>query len=186
MVRENKDLLGFFTSLYRQEGDAHFTKTCAQAGEYLIRQHKTVRSIYIIQSGIAKCFVQEENGRSYIQEFFGKGEIVGEIEPLTQSLSFSNIITLTEVEAFKITPSQFYELLRIHPALNLLIIQALATKIRDTAVRAAQQQLHPIDYNLKQLLLLTSQQDITFSKQDLADYLGITLRSLNRSLKNIG
>ncbi|WP_317048609.1 helix-turn-helix domain-containing protein [Chryseobacterium carnipullorum] len=39
---------------------------------------------------------------------------------------------------------------------------------------------------MTQLLELQVQQDIQMSKEDMAAYLGITVRSLNRTLKNLG
>lgn len=171
--------------MYSKDNHDFLTKKIFSAGEFLIHQNKLGKNVFVVQSGITKCFVNEENGRDFIQEFFGEGEILGEIEVLTDTLSFSNVNALTEVHAFKIKRDDFYTLLKTKKELELLILKALALKVRDTAIRAAQQQLHPLEHNLKQLLNLISDQGITFSKKNLADYLGITLRSLNRSMKKL-
>jgi len=183
MIRINKELLDYFNDLYVLQTFNFVEKESFSVGNFLIHQNKKGNDIFIIKTGITKCFVNEENGRDFIQEFFGEGEILGEIEIFTETLSFSNVIALTDVTAYKIDKKNFYKLLDTNKDLNLIIIRALATKIRDTAIRTSQQQVHPLDYNLKRLLRLISDQKINFSKQDLADYLGITLRSLNRSLK---
>src|SRR5256885_830762 len=48
----------------------------------LIEQHKNTRSVFVIRSGIVKCFISEDNGKAYILEFLGEGEILGEIEAI--------------------------------------------------------------------------------------------------------
>jgi len=60
-----------------------------------------------------------------------------------------------------------------------------ATRIVNTARRASYQQLYRIEYSLHQLVEMQKKQAITLSKEDIAAYLGISVRSLNRSLKQL-
>ncbi|WP_139218449.1 helix-turn-helix domain-containing protein [Pedobacter antarcticus] len=41
------------------------------------------------------------------------------------------------------------------------------------------------EFGLKKILELQARQGLTLSKDDLAAYMGVTIRSLNRALKNI-
>jgi CRP-like cAMP-binding protein len=47
------------------------------------------------------------------------------------------------------------------------------------------QQLYTVEHAVKRLLELQTRQQLNFSKEDMAAYLGITLRSLNRALKHL-
>jgi len=185
MIRTNKEILDYFDRLGTTTGLDYLNIVSFTAGDFLIHQHTKGNYIYVVKSGIAKCFVQGENGRDFVQEFVGDGEILGEIEVFTNTLSFSNVIALTSLSAYKVAKKDFYTLMKTDVDFNPILVKALATKIRNTAIRSSQQQIHPVDYNLKQLLTLISDQKINFSKQDLSDYLGITLRSLNRSIKKL-
>lgn len=67
--------------------------------------------------------------------------------------------------------------------LNNLLLDVFAERIINTASRASYQQLYTIEHSLGKLLELQSKQEISISKEDMASYLGVTVRSLNRAFK---
>ncbi len=185
MIRINQELLTFFSKLSGSSAGSSVMEKRFATGNNIINQGKHVTSVFIIKNGIVKCIVNEENGRDFIQEFFSQDEILGELEIFNNTISFCNVEAITEVEAYHINKKDFYALLENHRELNILLLRALANKVRDTAIRASQQQSHPIAYNLQKLLVFSADQARLFSKQDLANYLGITLRSLNRAISEL-
>ncbi|PKV51444.1 CRP-like cAMP-binding protein [Aquimarina sp. MAR_2010_214] len=185
MIRINQELLNFFSRLSESSASGLVKEIRYFSKDKIVTQGKYVSSIYIIKSGVVKCYVNEDNGRDFIQEFFSTGEILGELEVFNDIISFCNAEAITEVTGYQIDVKDFYTLLENHPELNILLLKALANKVRDTAIRASQQQSYPIAYNLKKLMKFSSDEAMAFSKQDIADYLGITLRSLNRALHEI-
>jgi CRP-like cAMP-binding protein len=64
-------------------------------------------------------------------------------------------------------------------------MKELATRVSQLAIRVSYQQLYPVEYALLKVLSLFASQKISLSKQDLADYLAISVRSLNRTLKQL-
>jgi CRP-like cAMP-binding protein len=70
-------------------------------------------------------------------------------------------------------------------ALNHLLLDSFAERIINTSSRASYQQLYTVEHTLTQLLNMQSKQGIQISKEDMAAYLGITVRSLNRILKDL-
>lgn len=150
--------------------------------ERIIIQGENLSYIYIIKSGIVKCFITENNGKDYILEFLGEGEIIGELEIFNNSQSLTNVETLTDIEVFKIPNQYFMELLQANWNLNYLILKELSARVAQTASRASYQQNYPLEYSILKLIYLFSVQPLKLSKQDLAGYLGITVRSLNRTL----
>jgi CRP-like cAMP-binding protein len=155
-------------------------------GEMLVRQGQATTKVLIIRSGIVKCYITEDNQKEYILEFLGEGEVLGEIEAICRSPAMCNVQTLTDVAVYLIDKPSFLDLLGRHAALNAAILGLMALRLANTATRAARQQLYTLDHSLNQLLAVLEREKIPVSKQDLADYLGISLRSLNRLLKERG
>ncbi|WP_315818456.1 Crp/Fnr family transcriptional regulator [Paraflavitalea speifideaquila] len=179
MIRTNQDLLQF---IIQQEGIQQQT---LKPGQKLLHQDGKPLHAYIIRQGIAKCYITEENGKDYILEFFGEGEVLGELELLQNTTILSTVEAVTELMLYKISGSSFWQLLETNPHFNRIILKELATRVSQLAIRVSYQQLYPIEYTVLKLLSLFSHQELTLSKQDLADYLAISLRSLNRTLKQL-
>lgn len=152
-------------------------------GQRLILQDQQSQSVYIIRSGVAKCFITEDNGKDYILEFLGEGEIVGEIEAIRNQPAICTIEALTPLSIYTMTNVEFMHLLKTMPDLNMIVIELLATRISNSSVKGAKQQLHTLAEILPQLLDMLNAQQISFTKQDLAEYMGISVRSLNRLLQ---
>ncbi len=51
--------------------------------------------------------------------------------------------------------------------------------------RASKQLLYPMKHALSRIIEEMRAQNLTLSKQDMADYLGVELRTINRLLKEI-
>lgn len=184
MVRTNISFLTFLTDLLHRENYADLIRVNQyEPGQLLIEQATKSFSVYIIKSGFTKCFFSEDNGRDYIVEFLGEGEIVGEIEAMKNIQCLCSVQTLSAVEAYVIPMDVFQRLLITEPALNRLLLDILADRIIRTSSRASFQQLYTLEYALGRLMMLQKQQRLSISKEDMAAYLGITIRSLNRVLR---
>ncbi len=180
MIRYNQELLACISKISHSTNFISEKKLLQK--ERIIVQGEKLSHLYIIKSGIVKCFITENNGKDYILEFLGEGEIIGELEIINNSQSLTNVETLTDIEVFKIPNQHFIELLKANWSLNYLILKELALRVAQTASRASYQQNYPLEYSILKLIYLFSVQPLKLSKQDLADYLGITVRSLNRTL----
>jgi CRP-like cAMP-binding protein len=64
-------------------------------------------------------------------------------------------------------------------------LDSFAKRIVDTASRASYQQLYTVGHSLNKLMDLQTKQNVTLSKEEMASYLGITVRSLNRAMKDL-
>lgn len=184
MLRTNPGFLSYIETLYRKQGDATdiALKTFAR-GSALLRQGSRSSNIYIVREGITKCYFSEDNGKDYVMEFLGAGEITGEIELIRNTPCLCTIEALTVVQAYAIRGVYFNTLLGKDPTLNRMLLEEMAERLVNTASRASFQQLYTMEHGLKKLLAFRDKQQIELSKEDMAAYLGITLRSLNRLLK---
>lgn len=186
MLRTNQLFLNYIENLYKkQKGREEIAITSFLKGERILTQDEKLSGITFVKEGITKCFFTEENGKEYIVEFLGKGEVIGEIELIRNVSCLCSIEAVTEVVAYTVTIPYFQSLIKNDLVLNNLLLDVFAERIINTSRRASYQQLYAVEHTLAQLLELQAQQDIHMSKEDMAAYLGITVRSLNRSLKNL-
>ncbi|MBZ4190322.1 Crp/Fnr family transcriptional regulator [Niabella beijingensis] len=186
MLRTNDRFLSYIETLYAGETrKEHFQFKIVPEGTMLLRQGSAGARVYVLKEGISKVFFSEDNGKEYILEFSGRGEIMGEIEVLRQLPCLCSVQALTEVQAYTISIPFFNALLEKDPQLNRLLLDVFAERIVNTSSRAAFQQLYTLEHSVTRLLEFQSKQQLQFSKEDMAAYLGITPRSLNRVLKSV-
>lgn len=184
MILTNTKILDFFDSL-DVDHQKFIQLVSVKKNKNIIEQGKYSKFIYVLKVGIMKCTISEENSKSYTLEFLGVGEIIGEIETLLKCKNLATIKSLTDCVLYKIEIDFFKKQLLNDPNFNHLLMVELARRLQKTATRASSQQLNTLQTTLQNLLILLDEQKVNFKKSDLAEYLGITLRSLNREWKNI-
>ncbi|SHF25962.1 Crp/Fnr family transcriptional regulator [Pedobacter caeni] len=186
MLRTNHFFLSFIENLHEKQANIEeLSLKTFPKGTFLLKQDGRSSKVFIIKEGITKCFFSEENGKDYIVEFLSEGEILGEIEAIRNNNCLCSVETLTDVEAYAINIPFFKQLLEKDLNFQKLLLDELAERLINTSSRASSQQLYTIEYGLKKILELQYKQNIVISKEDMAAYLGITLRSLNRALTNL-
>lgn len=186
MLRTNLNFLSFIERFYAaNKENEQITLKVFSAGFRFIEQGEKIRNIYIVKEGITKCFISEENGKDFIIEFLGKGEVVGELEAIKKIDCLCNVEAISEVTAYAIPDHFFLKLTEENTEFNRILLQELSTRIIQTSSRASFQQLYTLEYGLMKLLKLQTEENITVSKEDMAAYLGISVRSFNRILKQL-
>ncbi|WP_293783744.1 Crp/Fnr family transcriptional regulator [uncultured Pedobacter sp.] len=185
MLRTNLTFLSFIERFCAENKDAAVTLKNFKAGYRFIEQGEKISYIYIIKDGISKCFISEENGKDFIIEFLGKGEVVGELEALKKINCLCSIAAISDVTAYVIPHHFFLSLINQNSEFTTILLQELSTRIIQTSTRASFQQLYTLEYALLKLLKLQADEHISVSKEDMAAYLGISVRSFNRSLKQL-
>ncbi len=184
MIRTDIDFLTYIDLLY-QKHPSYFLLESYNSKEVILEQDKRYLSLYIIKSGITKCYLSDENGKDFIQEFLGEGMEFGELEVFSGNLSFCNIEAISSVAVYKISHQNYNNLLENDPVFNRLVIKSMATKIGYKAPRHSFQQSYSIEENILKLKKSFPDFEEIFSKNDIANYMGITIRSLNRTLNNL-
>lgn len=185
MIRINKEFLNYLVEFNRLEPNNGIAEIAFSPSEKIIEQNRNVHSVFIIKSGIAKCYLTEDTGKDFIQGFFGEGQIFGELELLNTDLSFCTIEAIAEMVVFKIQRNRFHYLLENNKKFNKQVLKLLASKIRFSSLRHSYQQSHPSIDNYLRLKEMFPELTEKISKRDIANYLGITERSLNRTLYSL-
>lgn len=182
MILQNEKILDYLNSVAANDNRhikiVHFDKK-----NPIITQERIVKNIYVIKEGIVKCFISEDNNKNLLLEFLGAGEIIGEVETILDCRNIASVQSVTQSVLYKIDLDYFKNTLLKESAFKDLLMHELARRLQKTAIRSSSQQLNTIQTSLANLLSLLRKQDIIFKKTDLADYLGISVRSLNRELK---
>lgn len=185
MIRKNLTILRIIDELAGSGQTGHgILVRNFHKGHLLIGQGTTTTNAFFIRSGIVKCTFSENNDKEYILEFLGEGQVLGELEAITQAPAMSSVRAISDLAAYMLDGSSFLDLLRRNEDFNRAMMELMAVRLTDTAQRSARQQLNPLEHNLTQLLAALEYEKLPCTKQELADYLGITLRSLNRMLKD--
>jgi CRP/FNR family transcriptional regulator, anaerobic regulatory protein len=186
MLRTNNTFLSYFEQLYnsQQRKEEILIKEFSEK-QLILQQAQNAPKVYCIKEGITKCFFDEGDDKGFIVEFLGKGEVIGDIEVIKNMPCLCNIQALTPVQVYAVSIPFIRSLLEKDLAFNKLMLDSFAERIINTSTRASFQQLHTVEHTLSRLLELQKAQELDISKEDMAAYLGITIRSLNRALKNL-
>jgi CRP-like cAMP-binding protein len=179
MIRTDQELLDYIDILCRMDIN-YFIEERFLPKQKIIEQDKRYASVFIIKEGIVKCYLSDENGKDFIQEFLGKGMKFGELEVFSGTLSFCSIEAITRLEVYKISYTNFNDLLEQDKRFNRLVMKSMAVKIGYKAPRHSYQQSYTIEDNILKLKEAYPELTKVISKKDIANYMGITLRSLNR------
>lgn len=186
MLRTNDYFLNYIENLYDdQSRKENIIIKKFSKGQRLLDQNQPASKIIFIKEGISKCFFTEDNDKEYILEFLGTGEILGEIELISGLPCLCSVEAVSDVLVYAVAPSYFLELIKNDLKLNNLLLNSFTQRIINTSSRASFQQLYTVEHSLAKLLELQSKQGINISKENMASYLGITLRSLNRVMRNM-
>ncbi|AYN02100.1 Crp/Fnr family transcriptional regulator [Chryseobacterium sp. 3008163] len=186
MLRTNQSFLAYVSNLYeKQNRKEDIIVRSFEEGELLVSQNEEVNKVILLREGIVKCSLTEGNGKEYILEFSGSGEIIGELESIREVKALCTIEALTAVKVYSISIPYFRKLLKEDIVFNGFLLNVFAERISNTSSRASYQQLYTVEESLNRLLELQSEQDIKISKENMAAYLGVSVRSLNRSLKSL-
>lgn len=187
MLRTNIHLLSLIEKLYTaQQRKEDIILRTFSAGERLLEQDCRSEKVFIIREGLVKCYHTEKNDKRYLFEFLGRGEIVGEIEAIKKQNCLCTIEAISPVTAYSISIPFFLSFIDQYPEITKLLLFELADRISNTSRRASYQQLYTVEYGLSKLLQRQEMEQIRLSKEDMAAYLGISVRSLNRTLKQLG
>lgn len=184
MIRTNPRLLTYAVSLLDKEPHQVSMQTHKRK-DIIIEQGHRYPYVGIIIKGIVKCFINEANGNAFIQEFMTEGMEVGELEFFGKGSATCSVAAVNTVQVVEIPNKLFQNLLDEDLLFNRLIMESLADKVRYKAPRHAFQTLYSLEHNIMKMGELYPDFLKVLPKGDIANYLGVSSRSLNRALKAI-
>lgn len=184
MISTNEQLLHLLNHS-PAEIQGRLKRRMVQEGKELISPGDPPDRVYVVRSGLVKVYILEANGKEFSLAFLGKGELIGEVE-LFLAQPFACIVeALQETDVYCLSKRLFLDWMERDRTLNMLVLKEMAFRLYSLTIRTSFQMLYPIEYAMMKILYLSQEENIGITKTDLADYLGITIRSLNRSLNRL-
>lgn len=96
----------------------------------LMSEGEPGESMYVIQSGTVKIFVQDQDGNELILFLEGPGSYIGEISLLDDAPRSASAMTLEKTEVLAISKSVFLECIGDNPELSFRIVRAMTQRLR--------------------------------------------------------
>lgn len=173
---------------------AHRTRSRLQArtlekGECLLRQGDPPPGLFLLCSGLGRVYTISANGRELLQAFVGPGEVVGEIEYFAGVPLSCTVEAARRTEAWFVSSGAVNALLAKEPRLAIALATTMARRYHHDIARSAARIAYPVADNALRICLAHMRDHgdarIQLSKHDLAEYLGTSVRHLNRVLKQL-
>lgn len=171
------------------------TTYALDGGQFLYRQGDSARALYIVASGGVRLVEHTEDGQDVQLKVFAQGEIFGLLAISGEYPHPASIQALDKSIVVGIPGGATRELVRQHPALALLLIDLLVDHVHHSHSRIRQFAAERVERRLARALLhygdkfgtITSgvvSIDISLSQKDLAEFVGTTVETVNRTLKS--
>jgi CRP-like cAMP-binding protein len=99
------------------------------AGQALIRREEPGSFLLVIMSGTAEAFIENVNSHRTKVGEFGRGEVVGEISPLTGEVRTADVVSRTPVRALRLSAADFHQAAIANPEVRMLLTNVLADRL---------------------------------------------------------
>jgi CRP/FNR family transcriptional regulator len=164
-------------------------------GEFLVRENQLVTGFHFILKGKVKVFNSASNNKKQILKLATKGDLIG-LSAFNYLRYGASAIAENQVEALFITPKNLEILLNKHNDIALLIIKALAAKIRIYEVRQKHLSLLSATERIIDSLLMIASKfgekttegillEDCISRKDISSFSGVSLENTIRTLSKL-
>ncbi|MDY0781168.1 Crp/Fnr family transcriptional regulator [Tenacibaculum sp. IB213877] len=155
-------------------------------GDIIVDYGKTTRNFYIIKSGIAGCFIKNEEGNEFIRTLYRTNKALGSLTSLIKKeVSNASYVCLTDCEVYK---GDFYEFINLTEQ-NSELLGVYSKILEQVYIRSEKRidELCLFDATKRYLLLKQEIQEIEnlLPQYQIANYLNITPVQLSRIRKKI-
>ncbi|MDD6888569.1 MAG: Crp/Fnr family transcriptional regulator [bacterium] len=156
-------------------------------GDYIIRPNEPVKWFYILLSGSAKLVYESPKGEALILDIYHAGDFFGEMEMVDLQTVDRAIIAMTPCEAYRFSRRQFFDLWDGASAFSRLLLAVHS----DRLLRAGDDKIYAERTVLREKVFRIIQNHINargcflYTKHILAEMAGVSIRSLNRTLREL-
>lgn len=160
-----------------------------QAGQILFQQDDPAERLYGIVSGRVEISIYSETGRKLVANIQTAG-LVGEIATLDGGSRTAAATCLSDCDIVSVSRTRLYDRMQAHPAIAMTMIRLLCDRLRRISGDLGDQALLNIEARLaKRLIALDATLAgadgwMALSQTDLAELLGATRESVNKTLKD--
>lgn len=165
-----------------------------KVGDTLYHQGEAAHSFYIVMSGGLRLLEHSPEGQTVNIKVHGQGEIFGLLAVSGPYPRRSEARAMCESVIAAIGGDDARHLMHRHPALGVLVIDLLVAHIHHAHDRIRTLAADRVEQRLARTLMLYAEKfgvaqgdeisiDVSVSQQDLAQFTGTTVETINRTLK---
>lgn len=160
-----------------------------EPGQHVFMQQDPATHVYGVIRGKVEISIYSASGRKLVANIERPQSLVGEIGALDGGTRTATATCLTQCELVAVSRTQLFDRIERHPDLARAVIALLCARLRWVSGEFGDQALLKIEARLaKRLLYLSgfmtdSAGWIAISQSDLADFLGATRESVNKTLQ---
>ena len=161
--------------------------TFIDSGGYIIVANEPIKCFFILKQGSAKLIHDDAEAGPLIIDIYHSGDFMGEMEMVDLVTEDRSIVAMTRCEVLQFSREQFFRLWKENEdfSTRLLYMHCLRLlRAGDDKVNADRAILRDRLFRLIQLNM-NERGYFRYSKQILAEMVGVSMRSLNRSLKEL-
>lgn len=153
-----------------------------------------MKSVRVVRSGSIKSYQISPDGEEVVSGFFLPGEVIG-LDALSSEIHPSFAVALEDSQTCDIPISDFLRMLKDSPKLNEVMIKLLSEEMVET--RELLLVVGRLEAKTRVALFLLSlskrlarrrqnpdQFKLTMDRRDIANYLGITIETVSRTLSS--
>ncbi len=163
-----------------------------ERNEHLFHGGQSLKSVTVIRSGSVKAYQVSQEGDEIVSGFYLPGEIIG-LDALASGAHPGSAMALEDSRTCEIPLKDFVRMLQDSPRLNSVILNLLSEEMAET--RELLLIVGRLDARTRVALFLLSMsrrlarrsQDpdqfrLTMDRRDIANYLGLTIETVSRTL----
>lgn len=168
---------------------------CIGPGVEILRKHETMDRVYILCEGEFEVVTSFKGGQMYIVGKAGHKDglyLIGEQEVLAEiGESQATVRTVTDCRVLEMNPKVFWEWIKNDANAAIILLKHLARRLNLETQKAGIQLYYPTSHLLKQFIVDEYEASghkthrIAVKRQQIADKLGISVRSVDRSIRNL-
>jgi CRP-like cAMP-binding protein len=163
--------------------------------ELLYQQGEEAHSIYVIQQGGVRLIEQTGDGQQVNIKVYGAGDLLGLLSISGSYPHPSSAEAIDDTQVIGISGASMRQLISCHPLLGLWVVDLLVNHVHHAHGRIRHLVAERVEQRLARCLLHYCEKfghsvddgfisiDIALSQQDMAEFSGTTLETINRTLK---
>ncbi len=156
-------------------------------GELIVKQDEPHNFACVLIEGIAKISVMTEEGKSIVVSIIRDWELFGETELFNESTKEFDVEAITCCKVVMIDKEVLFEWLEADFNLVQYMLSQLSRKLNESAKTVVANTLYTLEYRFSILLYSYCNKKngkLEMDKELVAQFLGTTVRSVNRLIEN--
>ncbi len=190
MQREGRMLLSYkeLLAICPPHLKENLTVISFSTDDFFMEQNDENPGVFILLSGEAQAFSTTPTGIRHVRYIHHAGEVIGEIEAITNGPIICSVVATSSGEAIKLTEETYLELIRSSPDFAMFVVSQLAGSLAIMSTYTSMNMQYSLKQRLMQFFLQKHQQfgnPFYVDKKLTADLFGCHLRSVNRVVKEL-